>query len=497
MKNRYNLKEKLHPGYLLTKYQHLPVTVKVTMWFMVCSILQKAISLITVPVFTRLLSTEQYGQYSIYNSWLQIFMIVCTFRLDYAVFNKGMSKYPRHKNEYTSSMQGLTALLTMIMLCIYLLFQKPINTFTELSTFITLAIFLELFFSPAVSFWSLRERYDFRYKSVVGITLLMAILNPVLGLIAIHFSEDKGTARILSCIIVQTVFGIIFFAYNLKRGKHLINKHFWKFALIFNLPLIPHYFSSYILEQSDRIIIQKLCGIEAVALYSVAYNAGAIIKIVTNSLNNAIIPWQYRKLEQRKLKDLKKTTFQIMLLVAACIMLFILFAPEFMYILASVRYQEAVYVIPPIASSIFFIFMYSIYANIEFYFDANKFTAVISLAGAFLNLILNFICVPLFGYIAASYTSLLCYIVYAILHCLYVKIVVRRKTGQELFDKNMIVLSIGVIILTIIFSLSYLNTVVRYCIIVGLIIILWHERNQIKRIVKVIKKKNNVNEGKV
>ena len=82
-----------------------------------------------------------------------------------------------------------------------------------------------------------------------------------------------------------------------------------------------------------------------------------------------------------------------MLLVAACIMLFILFAPEFMHILASARYQEAVYVIPPIASSIFFVFMYSTYANIEFYFEANKFTAVISLVGALLNLILNLICI--------------------------------------------------------------------------------------------------------
>ena len=111
-------------------------------------------------------------------------------------------------------------------------------------------------------------------------------------------------------------------------------------------------------------MIQKLCGIEAVALYSVAYNAGAIIKIITNSLNNAIIPWQYRKLEKLELADLKRNTFQFMLFVAACIMLFVLFAPEFMYILASSKYQEAVYVVPPIASSIFFIFMYSIYANI-------------------------------------------------------------------------------------------------------------------------------------
>ena len=75
------------------------------------------------------------------------------------------------------------------------------------------------------------------------------------------------------------------------------------------------------------------------------------------------------------------------------------------------------------------------------------------------------------------------------LHCFYVKVIVKRKTGQELFDRSMIVLSVSVIVLTIIFSLSYLNTMVRYCIILGLVITLWNERNQIKRIVKIIKKK--------
>ena len=485
------LKNKINFQRILKKYHDFPITVKVTIWFMICSVVQKAISLITVPIFTRLLSTKEYGMYSIYNSWLQVFMIVCTFRLDYAVFNKGMSKYPDKRDEYTSSMQGLTAVLTLAMAGIYFLFQQKINAFTGLSTVIILAIFLELLFSPSVSFWSLRERYDFRYKNVVFITLLMAVLNPILGLIGVGVSNDKGTARILSCIIVQTGFGIWFFVHNLKKGKKLINVGFWKFALMFNLPLIPHYFSAYILEQSDRIMIQKLCGIEAVALYSVAYNAGAIIKIITNSLNNAIIPWQYRKLEKLELADLKRNTFQFMLFVAACIMLFVLFAPEFMYILASSKYQEAVYVVPPIASSIFFIFMYSIYANIEFYFDANKFTAMISMVGAVLNLILNFICIPLFGYIAASYTSLFCYVIYAMLHCYYVRIIVKRKTKQNLFDRNMILLSIGVVFLTILFSISYLNNKIRYGLILGIVILLYYKREQIKEMLRMIKKNKN------
>lgn len=164
-----HLKNKINFQRILKKYHDFPITVKVTIWFMICSVVQKAISLITVPIFTRLLSTQEYGMYSIYNSWLQVFMIVCTFRLDYAVFNKGMSKYPDKRDEYTSSMQGLTAVLTLAMAGIYFLFQQKINAFTGLSTVIILAIFLELLFSPSVSFWSLRERYDFRYKSVVFI----------------------------------------------------------------------------------------------------------------------------------------------------------------------------------------------------------------------------------------------------------------------------------------------------------------------------------------
>lgn len=475
---------------IVRKYHNLPITVKVTIWFMICNIIQKAISIITVPIFTRILTTTEYGQFSIYNSWLQVFTIVSTFRLDYAVFNKGMSKFPKRRDEYTSSMQGLTATLTTGALIVYLIFRNQFNALTEMSTFITLAIFLELYFTPAISFWSLRKRYDFKYKAVVSVTLAMAIANPIIGLIAVNISKDKGTARIMSCILIQICFGLYFFILNLVKGKKIYSKEFWKFAVLFNLPLIPHYFSSYILEQSDRIMIQKMCGIEMVALYSVAYNAGAIIKIVTNSLNNAIIPWQYRKLENLELDDLKRNTFQCMVFVAGCIMTFSLFAPEFMHVLAGKEYQQAVYVIPPIAGSVFFVFMYGIYANVEFFFDANKFAAIISLFGAVLNLLLNFIFISIFGYIAAGYTSLACYVVFSFLHAFYVRSIVKQKTHREFFDFRIIALSAAVILLTSIISLSYLNTIVRYGMIVVFIILACYNRKRIVGIIRSFRETN-------
>lgn len=62
-----------HINKILKKYNSIPIAAKATIWFMICSVVQKCISLITTPVFTRLMTTEQYGQFSVYNSWLQIF----------------------------------------------------------------------------------------------------------------------------------------------------------------------------------------------------------------------------------------------------------------------------------------------------------------------------------------------------------------------------------------------------------------------------------------
>ena len=127
----------------INKYQKIPIAARATLWFVFCSTLQKGISLITTPIFTRIMSTEQYGQFTVYNSWLQIITIITTLRLDYAVFNKGMSKYKDDRDTYTSTMQSLTFIITLVVFLIYLIFHNAINKLIELPTFIMVAMFCE------------------------------------------------------------------------------------------------------------------------------------------------------------------------------------------------------------------------------------------------------------------------------------------------------------------------------------------------------------------
>ena len=75
---------------ILIKYKSLPVQVKASFWFLICSFLQRGISVITVPIFTRLLSTSEYGQFSVFNSWMGIISIIVTLNLFCGVYQRGL-----------------------------------------------------------------------------------------------------------------------------------------------------------------------------------------------------------------------------------------------------------------------------------------------------------------------------------------------------------------------------------------------------------------------
>lgn len=478
---------------ILKKYDDIPIAAKATIWFIFCSSMQKCISLITTPIFTRLMTTEQYGQFSIYNSWLQIFTIFTTLRLNWGVFSKGMSKYKDDRDGYTSTMQTVTFILAAIVMGVYLIFRKQINALTELPTVIMVAMLAELLVTPAIDFWSIRKRFDYIYKPVVFRTLLMVVLNTVIGIVAVYFSEEKGYVRILTCIGVNICFGVGLFIYNLKKGKKLLCWEYAKFALSFNLPLLLHYISQYILDQFDRIMIQKLVGIAAAGIYSVAYNAGALMKIVTQSINNALVPWIYEKLENKEIKQLDNIMFLVYIVVAICAVGFSLFAPEIVMILADERYHEAIYTIPPVAIGMVFLFIYTTFANIEIYFNQNKFAMFISMIGAFLNIGLNYICIQAFGYIAAAYTTLFCYVVFAASHYVYMTKSVKRILGEHVFNTaRLIWLSVGILLVGIGVVFMYDKIVMRYTVIVTMMVLIFVFRKQLLGALKT-----SMNAGKV
>ena len=114
---------------MIKKYKNLSVQARAAIWYTICNLLQKGILIIAVPIYTRILTTEQYGSYSVFLSWLEIFEIVATFRLSWEGYMVGLTKYSDDRDRYTSSIQGLGFTITSIALIIYLAIPDLINSY--------------------------------------------------------------------------------------------------------------------------------------------------------------------------------------------------------------------------------------------------------------------------------------------------------------------------------------------------------------------------------
>ena len=280
--------------------------VRNSVWFTFCNFLQRGLSFLTVPVFTRLLTTEEYGICNVYFAWFEVFVLFTSLKIPYEGLNNGLIRYEEDKDGYTSSVMGLVMSLTAVMFGIYHLVNRWIDPVTGLDRRLMLLMFVQLMFQPALMLWTNRQRFDFEYRKPVIVTVLSTVLNLVVTVLAVLNTSYKAEARIGGFVIVQSLFGMVSAVVLLVRGKTFYKKEYWKFALGFNLPLIFYYISQMVMGQSDRILINYFEGSGKAAVYGVAYSAATIVQLAISSVNGSLYPWIYKKLKEKKVSGNKE-----------------------------------------------------------------------------------------------------------------------------------------------------------------------------------------------
>ncbi len=399
---------------LKEKIKNTPLEARISIAYAFCSILQQGISLITLPLFTRMLSVEQYGQATIYSSWNVIITIFITLNCAYGSFSKAMVKFEDRRDEYIASVQGITLSFAAVFLCVYLPFQSLWNRLFELPTYVVCFMIIDIIATSSIALWSGKKRFEMKYISVIVVTLCVSLLSPIMQYFAIINFEEKGFAKIIAGVTVTGCFGLFLFVKETIKGKRLFNKELWKYALGFNVPLIMYYLSQVVFNQSDRIMISHFCGTGKAAIYGVAYGIATILTFVLNAINNAYTPWFYGKIKTGRMKDNQPIACYIAILMATLLLGVIWLAPEIILILAGRAYEEAMWIVPPVAMSILLLFYSQLFIDIQFYFERKKSLVFASIGAAILNIVLNAILIPVFGYYAAGYTTFASYIVFAV-----------------------------------------------------------------------------------
>lgn len=433
---------------LLAKYKGLSIPVKASLWFIVCGFLQKAIAFITTPIFTRIMTEQNYGQYSTYIAWLNIFTIIASLNLSAGVYTKGIVKFEEDEKQFSSSMLSLSTVCITIVLFIFLGLYSIINKVTDISIYLAITMFVEIWVTSIFHFWSARERVNLRYKRLVVLTLIYVLFSQLLAVLAV-LNIDKAKqveARAISITVVGIVLFVPMLISILKKGKKIFIRKYWIYALKFNLPLVPHYLSQIVLNESDKVMIKWLCGANYAGYYSVAYALAMVMLILNNSISGVMNPWIYKSIKKGEQKNVGKKSYYILAIIAVVNFMVIAVAPEILNILAPGSYQQALWVIPPVTASVYFMFLYNLFATFEYYFDKTHYVMISSLVCAVLNVALNYIFIQKFGFVAAGYTTLFCYVLVSIMHYVFMRITCKKHLNNEKIYNAGIILLIGMLL---------------------------------------------------
>lgn len=392
----------------LKKLNNMSPAAKASFWFVVSNVVLKGISFITTPIFTRLLDVADYGISSIFITWESIIFIFATLSLAGGVYNVAMTKFEKDVDVLTSSLIGLTAVTSTVvyLCCIVINFFFP--SLFGLSSGYLIYMWVQTFFNATTTFWLMRKRFTYDYKKVIAYTFSNAILSPTVAIIAVKMvSENKAYAKVIGSGIWGIIVGAIIMAILVFRGKKLYHKEYWRYALKFNIPLLPHYLSQVLLNSSDKLMLKAFVTTSSVGLYSIAHSITGVVSIITQSINSSLIPHTLQSIKNGTVKNLYKTILGCSVLVSIVCELIILFAREGILIFATNEYMDAVWFVAPLAFSVQVSFITGIVGNILFYYEKTKQMSLATMITAILNIIFNYVGIKIFGYVAVGYATLI------------------------------------------------------------------------------------------
>lgn len=455
-------------------------------WYLMSNMIMKAMALITTPIFTRLMTKEEFGDYSNFLVWSHIAVILVTMKMEASLISAKFD-YEGRLSQYNLSILVLTFCSTLVWLMMLWIFSDFFVGITGVSIAYLYYILIYCFFYAIISYFQITERFLYRYKRSVTIGILAAVSTTVMSIWLVMKMDDRLTARVIGGIIPVVLIGLFVLGYFIIKGRKVIFSS-WPYALKICIPYVPHLLSLLVLSSIDRVMITRICGAADNALYSVAYSCGHMLALLTTSLNSAFAPWLGDKLHNEEFAEIRKISKYYTLIFCLLVMPMILLAPEVLFIMGGKSYLEASHVMVPVALGCVCQFLYTLFVNVEQYTKHTFGMASASIASAVLNYLLNLWLIPVYGYAAAAYTTYICYMFLLLIHM----VLVYRIGYQKSYDyKFFLLLVVMMTIVGVLFYLLYENTVLRYVTFIALLsfftFIAWWEKSLIQNVIRTVK----------
>lgn len=379
--------------------------------------IQRGLSFILLPFFTRAVTPAQYGQLSVAFSISAVSAVLMAFGLELTVYRKffQLASEPDAQRRYIHTAWVFLIAIPFALAIAGSLIAIPLLHGSHLVT--PLIMFLALagaaFNVAATRIPYVVLRAEQRLRDFMVISVGYAVFTAVGSAVAVLVLHT-GVIGWLTAVVVANVIelGLAMWVVPFRWGESFAGDHL-KDSLRLGVPLVPHYVSQWSLQLADRLLLATLVTTPVLGVYSLGANIAAPVMVLVASISQAILPTYARaSTEHEGAGRLPRTIVLQVGIIAIVTLAGALLSPSLVTLLTPAAYGGASSIAPWIVLGYGFLGLYSIpMALAGLTVGKTKRIWVITVVSALTNLGLIWWLVPSLGVESAAVASAVGYAV--------------------------------------------------------------------------------------
>ncbi|MBU3134092.1 oligosaccharide flippase family protein [Clostridium gasigenes] len=389
--------------------------------FGIGSIITLLLGFISSPIITRIISPEENGKFSMFNTVTNLLLVIVMLGLDQSYVRYYYEEEQHSRETLLRKCIKIPLIINIFIGIVIIILYKPISMYMvqEKSLMITILLVVNLLLSIISRFALLQIRMSQRAKLYSLLNVIMKIANLIFVIIIFFIYKNSYVTLVMAMILTNIIVTVL--AIILEKDQWFTNKQKVPIKTSTNeivrygIPLVFSMAITWIFQSIDRVAIKEFSGYSEVGLYSGAMTIVALLNAVQATFTTFWTPVAF---ERYSLEPDNKEFFTKINKIVSVIMMFIaiglIASKDIIVLLLGEKYREAVFIFPYL---VFMPIMYTISETTVLGINFKKkpkYHIYIAIISAIVNLIGNLILVPKMGARGAAISTGLAYIVFFI-----------------------------------------------------------------------------------
>lgn len=362
----------------------------------------------TTFIYSYFLTIDDFGKYNLYSAFLWIFGLLLTLNLSTA-FGRYLYETEAKIDEFFSTLIICIFLSFSVFVILFFVLSPQLDLYFSLSLDLIVCLVLVNLGVPFDTFYAQKMYKNRNSKGLLNYSIIKVILLSLLSVCFIQIFDRKYIGLIAAEVVISISFAIyVLYRLDINFKFRVDTKHL-SYMARYSLPLLPYMLCSTLLTQSDRIIIGHYFTDYDIGIYSMAYNLGLLMTLFFTSVLNFWNPNLFENLNNRNYDYIVKDSFFLFNLAAFAILVFNFFSGYIFSVILPTNFSLSIALIPVVGLCSLAAVIWSIFGSVIGYSNKTHIVSLIFIIGTSLNIILNIILLPKFGYPFALYTTFIAY----------------------------------------------------------------------------------------